>query len=805
MNKLLVSASALALAVAFSGVAQAAQDAILDQDVDNVSATDLGQQRTNDMSTSGNNASGVLHFQENNGSGNVIGIATNIATTGDVDQYVDLDQSVTDSDASEIAVKNTQRDNQINGSLNGASGRVAVQQNNGDANAIGSNFAVMTDLSGDGGASQSVTVHQHVENNELWHIDDNDDARDRNNNINPSLNDFAGVATVQQNNGNGNAIGAANAIALGTENDDAVEQHVNVFGLTAYNFVVHSDLFTERNNAISDSAQGAEGVVTIQQNNGDANTMGVANAIYATEEDNNDNDIYQHVDVLGVADNQVIVTVYGERDNLIDNSFTDARGVLSVQQNNGTGNAMGIGNAIAINNGEGDVDQRVHVGGAQPMLYNESIAILLDFENERSNAVTGSFNGAEGVISVQQNNGDQNIMGIGHAVAVYGEDDTNDGQGTDDLDQEVLVGGIVTHTLTYDDDERVDEQDVVVDIIGERNNLINPSFNDAKGVISVQQNNGNGNVIGAGVALRVDYNGSDTDGDGEEVDTFIGAGGVVAYAASDDSSDNKLPRNNKWDGRNTVDTSFQRTEGVVTLQQNNGDANVLSQAVGVSMNLNSDDDIDTADAAAGTFGIIHGAAAGDGFLDRSDDGSNRLNEIVNCSFDGATGVIAVQQNNGDQNVVSSSTGVVANVNVGDTPGGVENNAFGIGIVDYVASFDDGVVDRQNTIDNSFNPAVGVTTVQQNNGNNNVVSSTTSVVASIDSEDFGPTVSNTLLAGYVSNALSIVLPTGGNPGALNEIDNSFNGYQGVLSVQQNNGNNNVIQSVTAVTANISTVE
>lgn len=813
MNKLLASASALALTVAFTAAAQAEQDATLDQNVDNTVSVDGGQKRSNDLSTSGSNASGVFHVQENNGSNNTIGVEANIAVGGEVDQDAFVFQSVTNNKASEVAVKDVQRDNQINDSFNGASGRIAVQQNNGDANAIGANFAIMVDLEDDTSeANQRVVLFQEVFDNELFHVDEQEvDTRDRNNNINPSFNGANGVITVQQNNGNGNAMGVNNAVATAETSDIETDQYVNVYGDTAENFVLFSDIATERDNTVLNSFNRSQGIRTVQQNNGDANVIGAANAVFKNDIDENDNDVEQDVFVAGYADNHVLLAVEGDRDNDVTGSFNNSGGIVTVQQNNGTGNAIGSANAVAINVGEDDSQiffgeqQRVDVTGETSSFL--SGALLLDFNNERTNTIDGSFNTTGGLITVQQNNGDQNAIGAAHAVAVAGENDTNNGAFDDDLDQQVSVYGDVVKTLTFDDDERVGGGgEPVTDIIGQRQNDINSSFRSAKGVVSVQQNNGNGNVIGTGVAVRADLEGPDTDSDLEQIETEIFAGGSVIMAASDDSSNSQLPRNGLYDNRNGITGSFTNAEGVATVQQNNGDANVMSQAVGVSANLFSDDDIDEADSAsAKTEGFVHVVGAGDGFLDPTLDGSNRLNSI-DGSFNGAKGVLDVQQNNGDHNVISDATSVIASVDTDQQAAGeVDNEATADGAVIFVASFADAVVDRGNEIKNSFNGAKGVGTVQQNNGNNNVVNSSTSVVASIDSGDFGPTVSNTALAGTVSYALSIVEPTlGVDPGAGNLISGSFNNAAGVMTVQQNNGNNNVVQSVIAVSANVNGV-
>ncbi|NBB82255.1 MAG: hypothetical protein GVY28_02495, partial [Alphaproteobacteria bacterium] len=221
----------------------------------------------------------------------------------------------------------------------------------------------------------------------------------------------------------------------------------------------------------------------------------------------------------------------------------------------------------------------------------------------------------------------------------------------------------------------------------------------------------------------------------------------------------------------------------------------------------SGDDLDgVANSVANTDGtVINGFAF--------DSESNRLNEI-DSAFRGAQGILKAQQNNGNNNVLGEATAVVANLgarNRSDGDGETTNAATGTGLVEDVVAEVDNNTDRLNTINNgSFNNAAGVVAVQQNNGDNNVMGSSTAIAANQEvgggSGLFGPAVSTATLNGTVTNASAVVTnisDLGELTPLQNTIEGSFNGFQGVASVQQNNGDNNVISSAIAVTANFST--
>ena len=95
-------------------------------------------------------------------------------------------------------------------------------------------------------------------------------------------------------------------------------------------------------------------------------------------------------------------------------------------------------------------------------------------------------------------------------------------------------------------------------------------------------------------------------------------------------------------------------------------------------------------------------------------------------------------------------------------------------------------------------------MQQNNGDNNVMGASNAVAVDVNggggANGFGAAMSLAALSASVSGNTTIVNGTSVNPGYLNSITSSFDGASGVMTVQQNNGSNNAIQSAISVTAN-----
>ena len=455
--------------------------------------------------------------------------------------------------------------------------------------------------------------------------------------------------------------------------DDAgknVSQYVKVLGKIPGSVVF--DLTSDRSNTILESFNGYDGIANVQQNNGDVNVMGIGNAVMANiglnVEPEQNNDVDQGVKVKGkvgwAASFDVDLPgdpVDGARTNDITNSFGEASGIANVQQNNGSQNVMGIGNAVQANidsfvddlDGDDDVDQAARTVGRSVGNTAQSHGFGLDSDDgsHRRNDITDSFEGFSGIANVQQNNGDNNVIGSSNAVVASIR--------TDDVVDDVDGAYASTDAEVYDN-FALDLNPFERGADGtNRRNEINGSFNDAQGILNVQQNNGNNNVMGIAntVTANVENSGADS---ADDVNAHADANAYVVHNFAE--ADAFVDRDN------VLNNSFNDAAGLVNVQQNNGDNNAMNSSIAVAASLNNDladgfgdDSVSAATLSAtvaGNVSIIDATAEVGGF-----------NNSITDSGNGFNGIAVIQQNNGNNNAIQSSISVSANVDVGNFAGG----------------------------------------------------------------------------------------------------------------------------------------
>jgi hypothetical protein len=610
-------------------------------------AADAGSTRTNDVQESYNGAGGIAHVQQNNGSNNEINAATVVHTDIAGDHDIGMGAFVNSQTTNNSSFDGgSTRDNLVSESFNGFGGVAVVQQNNGDHNAIGAATVVHTGTGAAGNVAQGVFVLGSTASQTgpalegpiavLLEAALQDQGSQRRNTVNPSFNDASGVFTVQQNNGNANAISAATAVAgnLGAGN---VLQQVLVSGTVNGNAVV--DFGATRTNSILDSFNNAAGVATVQQNNGDANVLGIGTAVAANIGNANapadPSNVEQSVaaGAIGAVTNNVSLDLGGERQNIIGwaGAFNGFRGVASVQQNNGSNNLLSLATAVKADIGTtGVVDFDFETATQTALALNGSVAngtVHAAGANEvdRKNVIFGSFNDSAGVVSVQQNNGDGNALGIANAVTLnLDSHESVDFVGP----QGAGILGAVTDSIAFD-------------VESVRYNKVESSFGGARGLIGVQQNNGSNNVIHGANAVVANV----TTGDpvaNTATNSAVALAGVTGNQTVVFSAYRK----------NAVRESFNGASGVSTTQQNNGDHNVMNAANAVTVNVGGPG-FDTAVSAAALGSVVSGN------LTVVDAGTTTYNTVSN-SYNGASGIHVVQQNNGNGNAIQSAIAVVAN-------------------------------------------------------------------------------------------------------------------------------------------------
>jgi hypothetical protein len=736
--------------------------------------------------TAFNGATGVITVQQNNGDANGIAAATAVAgvmgSADDIHQGAGASLLFSGAAGNNVYVDIGRRKNWINAqSFSNAEGVITVQQNNGDANSMAAATAV-TGVTEDAG-----NIDQHAVNGLLltgsgWNGLEGgpyDFEGDRTNLINDSMDDITGVTTVQQNNGSANHMGAATGvIGLGGSAGDIDQKVIAGTGYSGSAFNDGGPEDSDYGNLVDNALTSYQGVLTVQQNNGDANNIVALNAVTATS---GAGKVDQRLLAKNVSLSNDINSQFGDRANEILNSFNDFQGVATVQQNNGAANSIVAGTGLVMVNGDsGKTNQTLDAWGAS--LDNE----LREGHSDLDNLIDPSFTNAQGILTVQQNNGSGNAMtALTGVVANTG--------GNKDTRQNVDAGGKVNNDL--------DEEGLGVDdwFSNRDNKITDQSFSDLTGVATVQQNNGSGNVMSTATAVALNTGDGKLDDTNQKVRTI----GSVRHTGTVDADYTDYSNTRRV---NVIDNgAFDRAAGVVTVQQNNGDNNVMAVATGVRAELNSTASSSNGEKVKRQVVSTQGTVARNEAYtyDQENSTTNRVNTLTDAFTGGVDGVFAVQQNNGNNNVIGASVAVAANINsADDIDGATKNRASTMGTVRGNSAEDKNTSRKNDLIGGAFNDGAGIITVQQNNGANNVMGSATGVVANVNTT---ASVGNDVTADASGEALvknnNVSIIFGRSRG--NNAQDVMNGTQGIMTVQQNNGDNNVMGSAVDVVVSTET--
>lgn len=591
-----------------------------------------------------------------------------------------------------------------------------------------------------------------------------------------------------------------------------------------------SDTGSRRVNTIDDDfSDGLRGISHDQQNNGSNNAMGIASNVVVNAVDDSavpgEGDVTQDLGLRGITRNGEYSETASSssslavRRNLITEAYDGVAGIVNVQQNNGDGNVMGIGDVVSANLGgigtadvfDGAVDQNgiAHDDATMEVLLDARVQSVTstdsshvngsgDTYGERRNEVTNTFDEFVGMASVQQNNGNGNVIQAGNAVVA--DILAAEGPGGKDTDIDIAAVGLVSGNSSNSTAANANPTGLVVD----RLNLINnTAFDDAQGIVNVQQNNGDNNAMNVGNAVRASIGVPGVSGGDEDVDLAVKAQATVAGNTATSSSVGGPPP--PPDRENEITNAFKTVEGVVNAQQNNGDNNSMNVANGIVAVLGSADDIDDVNNSMGAAiaGVTNNTA--------NDSNQNRSNAIEASAFHEAAGVMTAQQNNGDNNGMNVATAIVATIDNTSVNGDDANSfASAAATVTGNTATTNLNVDRTNVIDsNAFNDASGVATVQQNNGDNNAINAAKSIAVAIAEAPSslvgfnGDVMADTAITAVVTGNTATIAYSSGTPGYENTLTDSFHGFAGVKTVQQNNGSNNAIQSSISVVANVVT--
>ena len=164
---------------------------------------------------------------------------------------------------------------------------------------------------------------------------------------------------------------------------------------------------------------------------------------------------------------------------------------------------------------------------------------------------------------------------------------------------------------------------------------------------------------------------------------------------------------------------------------------------------------------------------------------------VEHAFRHAEGAIQSQQNASINSAASQNMSITASVGHGGARADADTRSR---VRDNVAVFDK--VNSENEIeDGAFNHAAGAIQAQQNASINSSATQNTAISASIFGS--GRTANDADLSAQVTrNCAFLVAVTGPN-----EIEDSFRGVRGAVSVQQNNSVNSAVNQQLSITASV----
>jgi len=304
--------------------------------------------------------------------------------------------------------------------------------------------------------------------------------------------------------------------------------------------------------------------------------------------------------------------------SLNDGTFNGATGVGHTMQNNGSNNAVSSADTVALN-----PQNATRQAGSIAATVGDNTANDLGYV--RSNDINGSFNGARGMFSVQQNNGDNNSMAGSNQVLVRTSQDPIATRS----ESNQSVNGLTNAHSTGSN---------------RQNTIQNGSFNGVRGILNLQQNNGDNNAMAQTNAIAVGINTTSLDQRVISRGTVGGAPPSLGVSAYDEG----VTRTN------TLNNAFQAAAGVIGIQQNNGNNNVMASTNAVGLTIGGLGEAAQAASLEATVGNAYSIQAAGAV-------PTTLSNNASGVMTNARGLITLQQNNGNNNVMQSAVMVSANV------------------------------------------------------------------------------------------------------------------------------------------------
>lgn len=646
----------------------------------------------NSAINNGNAVSGMV--QTGTVSGNLsfsVVLQQNAAVQGDVNSTED------DTAASALNPAGNIDNNLItNDAFQDADGVVSVAQNNGANSAINNGNGV----SGIVNSGQNVNANAvnfnsvGVENSQIATVGgnlanivdiENDDSPNDNLINSNAFQNFEGVASVLQNNGpnsainNGNSVSAVvldgAAISSGNTNFDADSTQSALVdaggGTISANLVFFGQ--TDNNTITNNAYQNFSGVSSTVQNNGSNAAINNGNLVAAFIGEENNASTGDANNLRADTNSQTATVqsaggtvVSSEQDNshdtnlITENTFSSAEGVHSVAQNNGASAAINNGNsvvAIIVDNSIANAKSMLDVVQSQTAkvlaVGDASSVTNTETEVNDTNTASGStFNSADGVASVFQNNAANSAINNGNTVAILLSDDMSIDLDGGTFDGDVPPVGTVSQTAEVNATSPVSNSESMGSL--DSNLITDNAFQSSEGVYSVGQNNGpnsainNGNTVAAAVAddgNATTANGVNFDVDATQTATVGTTGAVISTELGGSNDTNRIN-----------DNAFQNAAGVFSVLQNNGPNSAINNGNTVAAIIA--DCAGCAGANTFTTNANYNGTVG-AFVVATNTAVTNTNQIVNNAFQNSRGIFSVTQNNGANAALSNGNVVSA--------------------------------------------------------------------------------------------------------------------------------------------------
>ena len=500
----------------------------------------------------------------------------------------------------------------------------------------------------------------------------------------------------------------------------------DVTGNTAYSSYSHNSATIERN-----TADGAEGVIQMNQNAGANSLLQNATAIAHVQAQVFADDALAAAGNRGSVNANSSTRYFSSNAATISGSFDDATGVVNVNQNAGDNsllqNATAIAALIDCTNCQdrGKYDHRgatwgVAIAGNDGNVGGERYNYAYSYGSRAEGRIDDSFNGATGVVQVNQNVGPNSLLQNATAVAYI--------DGRLGARAYAIAGafndGIVTGSGNYS--ERRYSTNAA---------SMSGSFNGFTGAANVNQNAGDNSLLQNATAIaalidclcdRADdppHHGGHGYGGGSGARSLL----ALSVAGNDGTVSYNRAYSNYSHSAVSMRDSFNRATGVMQVNQNAGANSLLQNATAVSsIRARLDRHHGRGAALAGAWN--EGAVYGSGNLsERVNGSSNRAN--MSDSFRGASGAANVNQNAGDNSLLQNATSIAAIRYCGPDCARADLLAVAVaGNRGYVrgnhASSSNSTASA--TISNSFGGFTGVANVNQNVGANSLLQNSVSI-------------------------------------------------------------------------------